>query len=151
MIYCMWSSVAIDLFLEVMVVVVVVVVVVITEMLTLYHCIVAGSEDSSTMSKSFILVDVEGTSPSTSQHLITTDWTLCLICQEDKTEIMTKPDQSKRHWEWVQFTRTELGQIQWTWRASRIISPGKTRWWSWHWSCNGCTRCTISSDMQAAV
>ena len=65
-------------------------------MLTLYHCIVACSEDSSTMSKSFRLADVERTSPSTSQHLTTTDWKLCLICQEDKTETLTKPDQSKR-------------------------------------------------------
>jgi len=78
------------------VVVVVVVVVVITEMLTLYHCIVAGSEDSSTMSKSFRLADVERTSLSTSQHLTTTDWTLCLLCHEDKTETLTKLDQSKR-------------------------------------------------------
>jgi hypothetical protein len=48
------------------------------------------------MSKSFGLADVERTSPSTSQHLTTTDWKLCLICQEDKTETLTKPDQSKR-------------------------------------------------------
>ena len=63
----------------------------------------------------------------------------------------TWPIKEKRHWDWVQFTRRELGQIQWTWRASRIISPGETRWWSWYWSCDGCTRCKISSDMQAPV
>jgi len=65
-------------------------------MLTLYYCIVAGSEDSSIMSKSFRLADAERLSPSTSQHLTTTDWTLCLICQEEKTETLTKPDQSNR-------------------------------------------------------
>jgi len=48
------------------------------------------------MSKSFRLADVQRTAPSTSQHLTTTDWTLCLICQEDKTETLTEPDQSKR-------------------------------------------------------
>jgi len=58
----------------------------------------------------------------------------------------TWPIKEKRHWDWVQFTRRELGQIQWTLRASRIISPGMTRWWSWHWCCDGCTRCKISSD-----
>jgi len=48
------------------------------------------------MSKRFRLADAERTSPSTSPHLTTTDWRLCLICQEDKTETLTKPDQSKR-------------------------------------------------------
>ena len=48
------------------------------------------------MSKRFRLAPSERTSPSTSPHLITTDWSLCLICQEDKTETLTKPDQSKR-------------------------------------------------------
>ncbi|KAK4289343.1 hypothetical protein Pmani_037682 [Petrolisthes manimaculis] len=48
------------------------------------------------MSKSFRLANVEQTSPSTSLHLTTIDWKLCLICQEDKTETLTKPDQSKR-------------------------------------------------------
>ena len=59
--------------------------------------IIAGSEDSSTMSKSFRLAAVEGTSQSSSPHLTTTDWNLCLICQEVKTETLTKPDQSKRN------------------------------------------------------
>ena len=35
-------------------------------------------------------------SNATSSHLTTTDWKLCLICQEDTTETLTKPDQSKR-------------------------------------------------------
>lgn len=48
------------------------------------------------MSKRFRLAHAERTSPSTSPHLTTTDWRLCLICQEDKTETLTKPDQSKR-------------------------------------------------------
>ncbi|KAK4307613.1 hypothetical protein Pmani_020633 [Petrolisthes manimaculis] len=48
------------------------------------------------MSKSFRLANVEQTSPSTSLHLTTTDWKLFLICKEDKTEALTKPDQSKR-------------------------------------------------------
>lgn len=48
------------------------------------------------MSKSFRLADAGRTSPSTSQHFTATDWKLCLICQEDKKEALTKPDQSKR-------------------------------------------------------
>ena len=53
-------------------------------------------QDSSTMSKRFTLAHAERTSPSTSPHLTTTDCRLCLICQEDKMETLTKPDQSKR-------------------------------------------------------
>lgn len=48
------------------------------------------------MSKRFRLAHAERTSPSTSPNLTTTDWRLCLICQEDKTETLTKPDPSKR-------------------------------------------------------
>ena len=53
-------------------------------------------EDSSiNMSKRFTLAHGEQTA-STSQHLTTTDWRLCIICQEDKIETLTKPVQSKR-------------------------------------------------------
>ena len=48
------------------------------------------------MSKSFRRAAGERTSPSSPPHLTTTDWKLCLICQEKKTETLTKPDQSKR-------------------------------------------------------
>ncbi|XP_071508695.1 uncharacterized protein [Diadema antillarum] len=44
----------------------------------------------------FTLAHAERTSPSTSPYLTTTDCRLCLICQEDKMEALTKPDQSKR-------------------------------------------------------
>ena len=50
---------------------------------------------SITMSKRFRLAHAERTS-STSQQLTTTDWRLCIICQKDKNETLTKPEQSKR-------------------------------------------------------
>ena len=51
------------------------------------------------MSKIFKLVDTESEFPSPStnvQYVAMTNWKLCLICQEQKEELLTCPSQSKR-------------------------------------------------------
>ena len=48
------------------------------------------------MSKSFQLVGLECPVPSTSTHTTQTNWKLCIICQEDKSESLTSPSKSKR-------------------------------------------------------
>ena len=48
------------------------------------------------MHKRLRLDSAELASTSTSLRLTPTDWSLCLICRENKTEKLTRPDQTKR-------------------------------------------------------
>ena len=48
------------------------------------------------MSKSFKLVGLEHHVPSMSTHTTQTNWKLCILCQEDKSESLTSPSKSKR-------------------------------------------------------
>ena len=48
------------------------------------------------MSKSFQLVGLERPVTSTLTHTTQTNWKLCIICQEEKSESLTSPSKSKR-------------------------------------------------------
>ena len=48
------------------------------------------------MSKSFQLVGLERPVTSTSTHTTQTNWKLCIVCQEEKSESLTSPSKSKR-------------------------------------------------------
>ena len=48
------------------------------------------------MSKSFQLVGLERPVTSTSTHTTQTNWKLCVICQDDKSESLTSPSKSKK-------------------------------------------------------
>ena len=48
------------------------------------------------MSKSFQLVGIERPVTLTSTHTTQTNWKLCIICQEDKSESLTSPSKSTR-------------------------------------------------------
>ena len=49
------------------------------------------------MSNTFNLVNSELSAPSTSfGHLTTTNWKMCVICQEEKAEPLTYPSKSRR-------------------------------------------------------
>ena len=48
------------------------------------------------MSKSFQLVGLERPVPPTSTHTTQTNWKLCILCQEDKSDSLTSPSKSTR-------------------------------------------------------
>ena len=54
-----------------------------------------GRHLTAAMSKSFKLIDPQRP-VSTSSHPPTTNWNLCIICQDDTKETLTRPSQSKR-------------------------------------------------------
>ena len=80
------------------------------------------------MSKSFQLVGLEGPVPSTSTHTTQTNWKLCVICQEDKSESLTSPSKFKRKYSGGGYSSfaanlirfSELGQLPGTLQLERL-------------------------------
>ena len=80
------------------------------------------------MSKSFQLVGLERPVPSTSTHTTQTNWKLCTICQEDKSESVTSPSKSKRKDSGSGYSSfaanlsrfSELGQLSGTLQLERL-------------------------------
>ena len=80
------------------------------------------------MSKSFQLVGLERPVTSTSMHITQTNWKLCIIYQEDKSECLTSPSKSKRKDSESRFSScavnlsrfSELGQLPGTLQLERL-------------------------------